>query len=561
MNPFGYFALNSLWLSGGAKAALKFRRALRQPQRSQEAILFSLLRQNANTRYGRTHGFHRLQTIRDYQDAVPVIGFDALAEEIEAIKAGQPGVLTEESVLALERTSGSTAAAKYVPYTARLLREFQAAIGPWMTDLYCHRPAMLGGGAYWSVSPLASKPELTSGGLPVGFADELEYFGGFGRRLLARLLVTPAELPKIPDIEASRYVTLRFLLATARLTFISVWNPSFLTLLITALEENFESLLFDLKEGTLKPPSPLPRHIQAALCDGVVPLPKRAQQLRAILRQYGGLPAAEIWPQLRVISCWADAGATLFLPELRRRFPGIEIQPKGLLATEGVVSLPLTDQPGAALAITSHFLEFIDDEKPNARPLLAHELDKGSIYSVLLTTGGGLYRYRLGDRVRVVGKVEATPLVEFVGRSEDTSDLCGEKLHEPFVRGVLDQVLDEFRIAPLFAMVAPEWGRPPGYVLFLEAMNVTPELMSQLVSRLEAGLLAGTHYAYCRRLGQLSPLRGVRIAGGANRSYIERCARMGQRRGNIKPTVLHRQTGWSEWFHAVSSQTDLSDTR
>ncbi|HZA56204.1 MAG TPA: GH3 auxin-responsive promoter family protein, partial [Candidatus Udaeobacter sp.] len=195
VNPFGYFVLNSLWLFGGAKAALKFRRALRQPRESQEAILFSVLRQNAGTRYGRTYRFHRLHTIRDYQNAVPIIGFDALTEEIAAIKAGRHGVLTEEPVLALERTSGSTAAAKYVPYTARLLREFQAAIGPWMADLYCHRPEMLGGGAYWSVSPLASGPELTEGGLPVGFADDAEYFGGFGRRLLARLVITPPQLP------------------------------------------------------------------------------------------------------------------------------------------------------------------------------------------------------------------------------------------------------------------------------------------------------------------------------------------------------------------------------
>jgi hypothetical protein len=558
VNPFGYFVLNSLWLGGGAKAALKFRRALRRPRESQEAILVSVLGQNAGTRYGRTYRFHRLHTIRDYQNAVPVIGFDALTDEIGAIKAGRQGVLTEEPVLTLERTSGSTAAAKYVPYTARLLREFQAAIAPWLADLYFHRPEMLGGGAYWSVSPLASAPELTEGGLPVGFADDTEYFGGFGRRFLARLVITPPELPKIPNIAASRYTMLRFLLATPHLTFISIWNPSFLTLLLDALEENHQSLLSDLKKGTLTSPSPLPPNIHAALCEKLVPLPKRAQKLQEIFKAHGTLPPAEIWPRLRVISCWANAGASLFIPALQRLFPGVEIQPKGLLATEGVVSLPLTGHPGAALAITSHFLEFIDEEKPAARPLLAHELDEGSTYSVLLTTSGGLYRYRLGDRVRVIGRAAATPLVEFVGRSEDTSDLCGEKLHEAFVRRVLDEVLAEFRIAPLFAMVAPEWGTPPGYVLFLEAMNVTPQVMSKLVARLEQALFAATHYAYCRRLGQLSPLRGVRIASGGNRGYLERCARMGQRFGNIKPTALHRQTGWSEWYHAMSSQTDSS---
>jgi len=36
-----------------------------------------------------------------------------------------------------------------------------------------------------------------------------------------------------------------------------------------------------------------------------------------------------------------------------------------------------------------------------------HELERGRLYSVILTTGGGLYRYALGDVVTVVGRVGA----------------------------------------------------------------------------------------------------------------------------------------------------------
>ena len=52
------------------------------------------------------------------------------------------------------------------------------------------------------------------------------------------LLLTPPELPRIQDVEASRYVTLRFLLRTSRLAFISVWSPSFLTLLLESLDRH-----------------------------------------------------------------------------------------------------------------------------------------------------------------------------------------------------------------------------------------------------------------------------------------------------------------------------------
>ena len=50
-----------------------------------------------------------------------------------------------------------------------------------------------------------------------------------------------------------------------------------------------------------------------------------------------------------------------FLPELRALFPGVEIQGKGLLATEGVISIPLMGRPAPVPAVTSHFLEFLDE--------------------------------------------------------------------------------------------------------------------------------------------------------------------------------------------------------
>ena len=53
-------------------------------------------------------------------------------------------------------------------------------------------------------------------------------------------------------------------------------------------------------------------------------------------------------------------------------------------------------------------------------------------YDIVLTQHGGLYRYRIGDRVRVTRFYQATPCLEFVGRSDAVCDLTGEKLHERF---------------------------------------------------------------------------------------------------------------------------------
>ena len=544
-------AANAVWLAGQRAGHRAFLAALGLPARMQAARLHATLERNAESDYGRRYGFARIRTFREYQDAVPIVGGDDLAPLIDAIKAGRRNVLTTERVLMLETTGGSTGGARYVPYTQSLLGEFRKALAAWTRDLYGHRPALATGGAYWSVSPLARAREVTAGGIPVGFDDDTRYFGRLGRRALRHLILTPPELAGVEDIVASRYVTLRFLLDAADLAFVSVWNPSFLTLLVGALDLWAERLVEDVGRGTLTPPAPLPPPLAAALARRLSPRPARAAALRALLARAGRLRPVEVWPRLGLISCWASGAAARFLPELEAAFPGVEVQGKGLLATEGVVSIPLVGRPGGAVAITSHFCEFADVDAPTRRPRLVHELERGRLYSVILTTGGGLYRYALGDVVTVVGRVGATPLIEFVRRSGVVSDLCGEKLTEAHVTRALDAATAGLGLRCAFLMVAPELASPPYYAVFAEAPAVSEATLARLALEVDRGLHESPSYAYCRRLGQLGAMRAVRVHRGGAATYVDRCARLGQRAGDVKPSVLHAMPGWSAHLNGV----------
>src|SRR5919108_1118544 len=546
-----YFLANSLWIASDWRKTRAFFCALHNPRATQQSRLVSLLRKNARSVYGRRYGFERLKTIRDYQAAVPIVTYDSLQDEIEAIRQGRCGVLTDEPIIWMEKTAGSTSASKYIPCTASLKREFQAAVAPWISDLYSQRAKMRFGASYWSITPLDARRERTPGGLPVGCEDERDYFGSLARALLDRLILTPPEIARIMDVDCARYVTLRFLLATPHLSFISVWNPSFLTLLMRFLERDAERLIADLRQGTLTVEPKIPAQLKQSLARRIVPAPRRASQLEAILREHGRLMPSEVWPNLTLISCWASANARVFVPELQSVFPEVEIQPKGLLATEGIVSIPLLGHKGGVPALTSHFFEFVPEESSSEHPLLVDEIEIGGIYRVIITTGGGLYRYDLGDLVEVVGRVAGTPMIEFVGKAGHVSDLCGEKLHGARVEAVLRDALSRLQLTPSFAMIAPESGQPPSYVLFLDSPEFPEGLFDGLVQTIESGLFEGHHYSYCRRLGQLGPLRGVRVQNGA-RSYLERCTALGQRLGSVKPMGLHCHTGWSSWFQTTA---------
>jgi hypothetical protein len=297
---------------------------------------------------------------------------------------------------------------------------------------------------------------MTSGGIRIGLDSDLDYLSAWERALARWVFV---QTPALRDLKTSLAEVAAALKNEPDLRLISVWNPSLLLL--------------------------LREHIGRA------------------------------WPKLSVISCWADAWAAEDAEKLRAFYPGVVLQPKGLLATEGVITLPWSDS--AVPALNSHFLEFLDAE---GRAHLAHELKLGEEYEVLLSTSAGLWRYRLGDKVRVTGQVKKTPTLQFIGRADGGCDLRGEKLHPDFVAESLKPWL------PSFAILAPLASRD-GYALYTEADISTEQI--------ETRLSLNPHYANCRRLGQL---QAVKVIAMTKAEYLDRCLQAGLTVSTVKTSSL-----------------------
>jgi GH3 auxin-responsive promoter len=531
---------NFPWLAANFPGYLRFRQALAKPAGIQRALLRRYLQRNAATAFGQAHGFSQIRTAEEYRERVPLAFWEDLAPWVDRIAAGEAGVLTRSPVWTLEPTSGSTAAAKLIPYTADLQREIRQAVAPWIVDLYARQPRLARGTAYWSITPLALEEERTTGPVRVGFQEDVEYLGGFWSRMVNATLAVPGAVRYVCDPEGFRYVTLLFLLWRRDLSLISVWHPSFLTLLVGTLPDFWDSLLQDIEHGTLTPPAPIPTPAQRALTADLVPGLRRAAELKRLTPDV----PTRIWPGLGLISCWGDAHAALSVPELARAFPEVEIQPKGLLATEGFVTIPFARR--WPIAIRSHFFEFLPEN--GGDPRFAWELEDGGIYSVVLTTGGGLYRYRLQDRVCVEGFVEETPSLRFLGKEGHVSDLRGEKLHESFVAGALARAFEKAGIATRFAMLAPAEEGPAGYVLYLETEKSPPTGLAEV---LDEELSANPNYRLCRTLGQLAAARIGLVERDAFARYLEHWRKCGQRLGDLKPLALSPLSGWGEVFGGV----------
>jgi hypothetical protein len=256
---------------------------------------------------------------------------------------------------------------------------------------------------------------------------------------------------------------------------------------------------------------------------------------------------------LALLSCWTDAGAARALPGLRELFPAVEIQPKGLLATEGCVTFPLVGAAAPVLAIRSHFFEFLeaDDDRTTCR--LAHELESGGRYRVVLTTGGGLYRYSLRDEVQVAGFLGKCPLLRFLGKADRVSDLVGEKLAEAHVTAVLARASTAVGLAPRFAMLAPVPAPAAHYRLYVQCDGLDAARRLTFQAEVEQGLRENPHYAYAVDIGQLAPVEVVLLTDGESawRIFERRFLTRGQPAGAIKPSALDAWTGWADEFRPL----------
>jgi hypothetical protein len=550
------FAANSLWLAACLPDALKLRATRHAVAEAQRQLLLGYLQRNRETDFGKQHNFASIRSITEYQARVPLSTYETYAPYLNAISAGQDQVLTTAPVLLLEPTSGSTAATKLIPYTAQLKQEFQRALAAWLSDLYWREPRLLGGQAYWSISPVTQRNARTAGGVPIGFEDDSEYLSGWQRGLAQTVMAVPSLVRLIDEMEGFRYATLLFLLRSRALALISVWHPTFLTLLMQRLDAWGQQLAADITRGSLNPPTTLAPALTEQLRALNSPDPRRGAEIEAALRD--SPKAADLhaclWPRLRLISCWADAHAAPYAAALAKLFPQAQVQGKGLLATEGFVSFPLWGQSGAALAFRSHFFEFLPAQRASGevethRPRLAHELETGQCYAVVLTTGGGLYRYQLHDLIEVSGHYSACPLLRFLGKAAHLVDWFGEKLNERHVAQALATLLAQYTLRPAFTLLACETeSQPPAYVLFIEATEAKDTALLTIGAALETALQDNFHYRYCRNLGQLGAVRVFRLERGAAESYLAHCQAHGQRAGDIKPVLLHARNGWARSF-------------
>jgi hypothetical protein len=411
-----------------------FEAATAAPVEAQARVLARLLRANADTAFGREHGFATTVTPAAFVRRVPIRDYEALRPYVNRIVAGEAAVLTADAPQMFATTSGTTGEPKLVPVTETAALDTAALMRLWTVHALRDHPRLLDHRVLTMVGPAVEG--RTASGLPIGAMT-----GMIQQRLpwlVRRQQAVPYPVALVRDAETRYFLTARLALAH-RVSSVGTPNASTLLRLAEVAGRHADRLCRAIHDGTLGVDAAEPiagvshADLLAALTAGVRPDPGRAAALDAIARRHGRLVLGACWPELALVACWLGGSAGIQARHLDAHFPGVPRRDLGLVASEGRLTVPLADDTAAGvLAVHTGFFEFIAEEEIEAawpRTLLCHELEDGRRYYVVVTAANGLYRYDMNDVVEVRGFHRRTPRLAFVRKGRDMLNITGEKLH------------------------------------------------------------------------------------------------------------------------------------
>lgn len=374
--------------------------------------------------------------------------------------------LTKEKILFFETTSGSTGKKKEIPYTKSLLKSFENMFLLWAHDLVFHSGLEFKTGKFFmSVSPQIGEVST----------DDRKYLSPLLSFLLSPFLVSNPNEHKGKDAKDFLWKVSTDLLNHRDLEIISIWSPTYLLSLLDFMKKN---------------------RIELGLKDS---------------------PLEEIWPHLKLISCWTHAQASCSASYLATEFPNVRIQPKGLLSTEAPVTIPWSEANGCIPLVTETYLEFMEGEKL----LGVHELELNKRYTVITSQSNGFLRYNTMDEVLVTGFYHRVPVLEFTGRKGLTTDLAGEKLSENLIREIFQDVRSPFLVVPDVSK------KIPGYVIYAENSDFNWEKKLKEVH----------HYDLARKLEQLNEVKVIEVKDLSG-LYLKFFQNEGMNLGDIKERLL-----------------------
>ena len=479
---------------------------------SNERLLMQLLRDNADTEYGRKHHFAEIRSIRDYQERVPFTTYDDYAPYIERmVRDGEKNLITAYPVLQYAETSGSIGVQKQIPLTDRAMQVYQDYSGIRMYALAeryyrteLHQPLRAGRG----LNAMEVESGVMADGTPKGSVS--------GQAIRKFKSVMPFFLTSpIPIIFPTgglnmQYMRIRFALEDRDTGYMVSSFMTNLSDMLGFMKNNWQVLVEDIASGTVNPDMAQSEAALAPILPYLKKRPRRAAELKKIFEEGFDTPIVpRLWPRLAYVSAIGTGGFSVYAEKVRQYIGNIPIDYSVYAASEGIfASASAMNDPKYDLLTDSCFFEFLsmDGSADERHPLTLNQLETGREYEIIITNLSGFYRYRIRDVIRVVGWHNQMPQITFAYRISQMVNLAAEKTTEEHLSHAVKAFAEEIGCGIDDYCLYIDYDTDPArYVLLAEPDRPLPAENLDLYARIfeEKFCKANLEYAVCRNAGNI----------------------------------------------------------
>lgn len=462
------------------------RRAIADVRGTQARLLKGMLAEYRTTELGRSLGLDAIDGPEAFRAQVPVTD-ETLYQPFcqRALDENPPNLLTRGKLEYMARSSGTTTVRKLVAFTWPLIKAYKR----YEMRLAMHTMRELNRYDFLDANLLitAGSPEVetTPSGVTIGYGT------GIMTKLapaIAQEVVRPTrDILCMADWQAKMEATVR------------------------------QALPLDIRAMTGVPLFAL----------------QIVERLMEVARDEGrpACTVKELWPRLAVYY-WSGSPITMYEARLREVF-GPDVPFRELYTcTESPLGYQYRlGEPGVLLDLENTYFEFQPADAPLDAPRIGlHEVQVGVPYRTLITTWGGLFAYRLGDRVEFLSV--DPPLVRVGVREKDEISLGYEHIQLEVVRQALDGAAGQTGAAVRNFFLGPAdtgSGERMAYHWYVE-FDTPPQDLEAFRRALDQGLIEGHPFYKGMRENDvvLMPPRLTTLPPGSLDRYVLDTRQFGQ---------------------------------
>ncbi|KAF0926728.1 hypothetical protein E2562_027161 [Oryza meyeriana var. granulata] len=532
----------------------EFEMLTRDAGRVQQDTLKKILEINANAEYLQNYGLGGRTDAESFKSCIPLCVHSDIEPYIQRIVDGDTSpVVTGKPIANLSLSSGTThGKPKFIPFNDELL---ETTLQIFRTSYaFRNREYPIGQGKALQFV-YGSKQVITKGGILATTATTNLYRRQRykeGMKNIQSQCCSPDEVIFGPDFHQSLYCHLLCgLIYSEEVHSVFSTFAHSLVHAFQTFEEVWEDLCADIRDGVLSKKVTSPS-IREAVSKILKPDPELADSIYkkciGLSNWYGVIPA--LWPNAKYVYGIMTGSMEPYLKKLRHYAGHLPLISADYGASEGWVGSNINptvspEQVTYAVLPQTGYFEFIPLEKPigeetensasihyiESDPVGLTEVEVGKIYEVVITNFAGLYRYRLGDVVKIARFHHSTPELQFICRRSLVLSINIDKNTEKDLQLAVEEaskLLEGEKLELVDFTSFVERSSDPGrYVIFWElSADASDDVLSSCANALDLAFVdAG--YMGSRKIKTIGPLELRILRKGTFKEILDHFLNLG----------------------------------